>query len=274
MKLSIIVPVYNCAEYIDKCIESLLMQKGAEIEIIIVNDGSTDNLLEILQKYEDKIKLISIENGGVAKARNAGMEFASGAFLMFVDADDALAPGCVEQVIKQQILTGADIVRFGYRLVFEDGTTVLPDNRFAEKELIVKKDFQHKIYQNYIKGIKLNSVCMTLFRKDMISGLRFRTDMRTVEDAFFSMHAYTRAQKFLILPETYYLYYQSNKGLTGNSLSVLEKYRCNFILSSEMLRLLPLWNMSSPIWHIRAAFRPVLLTFNKLKRLKNGRNHS
>jgi len=73
MKLSIIVPVYNCAEYIDKCIESLLMQKGAEIEIIIVNDGSTDNLLEILQKYEDKIKLISIENGGVAKARNAGV---------------------------------------------------------------------------------------------------------------------------------------------------------------------------------------------------------
>ena len=227
-----------------------------------------------LQKYGDKIKLVSIENGGVAQARNIGMKAANGEFLMFVDADDALEPECIEHVINRQILTGADIVRFGYRLVFEDGSAALPVNSFFEEELIVKKEFKQKIYRNYINGMKLNSVCMTLFRKDILSGLQFRTDMPTAEDAVFSMLAYSRAQKVLILPDTYYLYYQSNKGLTGNSLNIFEKYRCNLILSGEICRLLPLWKMNSPIWYVRAAFRPVLLTFDKLKRIKSNRNHS
>ena len=91
--LSIIVPAYNCEKSIEKCIDSILKQTYNDIEIIIVNDGSTDRTDDIcreMAKQENRIKYIFKENGGVSSARNIGLDFANGEFIQFVDSDDYL----------------------------------------------------------------------------------------------------------------------------------------------------------------------------------------
>ena len=89
IKVSVIVPVYNCEKYLKKCLDSLVNQTLKDIEIICVNDGSTDNSGRILEEYTDsRIKIITKENGGLSSARNAGIAVAKGEYLGFVDSDD------------------------------------------------------------------------------------------------------------------------------------------------------------------------------------------
>ena len=272
--ISIIVPAYNCAGSIEKCLDSLFVQKGANLEIIVVNDGSEDNLDEVLEKYSGKIRLITTKNCGAASARNTGLENAGGDFIMFVDSDDYLHPDCIENIIKSQQRTGADIVRFGYRIVYENGSSVLPDDCFYKEEYIEKEDFKSKLYCYFINGIRLNSVCTALYKRETVSGIRFRSDMKTAEDAVFSLQAYSNAKSALIIPKAYYMYYQSGAGLTGSALSIAEKYRCNFILSAEIMRMLPKWGMASPINYIRTILRPAVITLSKIRRLRKtaGKN--
>lgn len=117
--ISVIIPCYNVAPFVDVCLNSILTQKYSDIEIICVNDGSTDGTLAVLQKYKSKdsrITVISQVNGGLSSARNTGMEHASGEWIMFVDADDWLEPDCIEDMLKN---TADDLLCFSYNRVFE-----------------------------------------------------------------------------------------------------------------------------------------------------------
>ena len=114
--VSIIVPVYNAEKYIKKCIESIINQTYKKIEVVIVDDGSKDNSVGILKKYEydDRIKLILTKNHGVSTARNVAIEKCNGNFIMFADADDWLEPNAVEVLLNVAISTSAEIVQAGY----------------------------------------------------------------------------------------------------------------------------------------------------------------
>jgi len=101
MKASIIIPVYNAEKYLEECIESALNQTYPDIEIIAVNDGSTDNSPSILQKYKEKIKIITKENGGAASAMNAGIKQATGEWIKRLDADDILYSNAIEELIAE-----------------------------------------------------------------------------------------------------------------------------------------------------------------------------
>ena len=101
MKVSVIIPVYNAEKYLKECINSVLNQTYQEIEIIAVNDGSTDNSLKILEKYSDKIKIILKSNGGTASAFNLAIENMEGEWFKWLSADDVLYPNAVEELIKE-----------------------------------------------------------------------------------------------------------------------------------------------------------------------------
>ncbi len=101
MKVSIVIPVFNAEKYISECIESALNQTYKNIEIIAVDDGSTDKSLELLHRYENKIKVISKENGGTATALNAGIKTIRGEWFKWLSDDDVLYPNCVEELIKE-----------------------------------------------------------------------------------------------------------------------------------------------------------------------------
>lgn len=99
MKISIVIPVYNGEKYLRECIESSLNQTYKDIEIIAVNDGSTDRSLEILNEYSDKIKIITKENGGTASALNAGIAIMQGEWFKWLSADDVLYPNAIEELV-------------------------------------------------------------------------------------------------------------------------------------------------------------------------------
>lgn len=266
MKISVIVPAYNCQSTIKRCIDSILNQTGAEIEVVCVNDGSRDNTREILEGYSDRIVLINIENGGVANARNVALSAASGDYIMFCDSDDEVLPGCIEMVSKKLQQTDADIIRFEY-LISKNNERSKPLHYAKEEAFIEKKDFPKKVYPEFIKGIFLNSLWNHCFRKELLEGLSFPKDMKTAEDAFFCLNVYSRAKTVLFLTEEYYLYVQSDGSLTAKGLAVREKYRCNFMLSKEILRHLPDWGMNTLYWRTRTRLRPFFLTIDKIRRI-------
>ena len=116
-KVSIIVPIYNAEEYLPKCIDSLINQTYQNIEIILLNDGSTDNTQNIIASYKDKrIIAINKKNTGIADTRNEGIKKSTGEYIMFVDSDDYLELNSIELLIKKLEKDKSDIVMFNYYL--------------------------------------------------------------------------------------------------------------------------------------------------------------
>lgn len=112
MKVSIIIPIYNSEKYLKRCIDSVISQTYKNLEIILVNDGSTDNSVNICNEYvkqDSRIKLISKENGGLSSARNKGLEYVTGDYVFYLDSDDYLSKKCIETLVKYIIKYDADI---------------------------------------------------------------------------------------------------------------------------------------------------------------------
>ena len=193
MKISIIIPAYNCEKFIARCLDSLFCQSGAELDIIVVNDGSSDGTLDILNSYLPRITVKTIKNSGSSCARNEGLKFASGDFIMFLDADDYLSQDAIQTLVNVYEKTKADVIKFRYALVFPNGRTTIEPNQFDEYEIIEKKDFNKRIYPYFIKGIRLNSVCTVMCRAELLKGCEFCRDMKVCEDGVFALETYTRA---------------------------------------------------------------------------------
>jgi glycosyltransferase involved in cell wall biosynthesis len=259
-KVSVIVPVYNAEKYIEKCISSVLNQNYKNIELILVNDGSTDNSLELMKKYNAII--IDKKNGGVSSARNEGLNRATGDFIMFLDSDDFLDEACILDIIKKP----ADIVRFKICYEYLDGQTRIEEDDFCDCSYIEKKDFKNEIYKKMLTGIKMNSICRTLYKKDVVKNIRLEENLKTAEDLLFNIEAFSNANSFLYIARAYYHYNQTNLGITGNGISILTKYKCNFFISSVLLKKLKAWGMNSFKYMLLAILRPIVITFSKMKR--------
>lgn len=171
--VSIIVPVYNISEYLPACVESLRKQTCPDIEIILVDDGSTDGSSELCDTYahEDyRIRVVHKKNGGLSSARNAGLDAASGAWVLFVDGDDYLAHNAVEQLLNvAQKHEDADFVQFLYQ---ETDGSWQPEEQVLDQ--VVLTDVQDFFRQLYNLGGVAASACTKLFRKDLFDSLRFK----------------------------------------------------------------------------------------------------
>lgn len=268
-ELSIIVAAYNAGKYLDKCLSSCLAQKDflSVCEIIVINDGSTDETESVLEKYRNNIRIINLEknSGSVARVRNIGLDAAKGEYITFLDADDRYENGAFKFIFDGISRYNPDIIRFGYTIVYPDGTRKMPYRKIERSEFVEKKDFAKKIYPKFIKGIELNSV-WAVFRRETIKNIKFCEKFRTAEDAAFSIEAYTNAENVLFIAEPVYCYYRVPGSLTGSGTGILKKYKYNFMISAKILRYLKKWNLNTVKWRFLAAVRPVRLTFDKLKR--------
>lgn len=136
-KISIIIPVYNVEEYLEKCLESIINQNFDKVEIIIVDDGSTDKSLQIAKeyqkKYPEKTRVISQENKGQGGARNTGIKNATGKYLLFVDSDDTIKSGMLETLYTEMEKSNADIVLFGFEYVDEKGKVIRQRTEFNDE---------------------------------------------------------------------------------------------------------------------------------------------
>ena len=168
-KVSLIVPVYNVEDYLRKCVDSIIGQTLRDIEIILVDDGSTDNSGKICDEYaerDDRIRVIHKTNGGLSDARNAGIDVATSPFVMFIDSDDWVEPGYCELPYNEAIKNNADLVLFAYRIIREDGTA---DN---------KETGMHEGLLNKIEAYDFNvnfaqAAWLGLYRKQLFDNIQF-----------------------------------------------------------------------------------------------------
>lgn len=192
--VSVIVPVYNCEPYLNRCIKSIISQSFKDIEIIMVDDGSTDESLLKCKKYakrDDRLIVLHQENQGVSSARNKGIEQSSGRYICFVDGDDSIDEGYIEELVARQQEKPEYIVRQGYRTVF--GRDVF----FKSEPLRIKKgDLLEAISDGKTNG----SSCGYLFESETIksNGIKFNVSLEFLEDNAFVIEYLQKSSKTII----------------------------------------------------------------------------
>lgn len=205
-----LVPVYNAEKYLQKCLDSILEQTYKNLEIIIINDGSTDNSGQICQEYEkqdDRIIYIEKENSGVSDTRNAGMNRMTGPYVTFVDSDDWLEPNYVKFLYEKLIEHQADIVVGNYTS-FNESNSVFYFHTSA--------DYYEKVYDNksvipclYDAKELLKSALIVpwgkIYKKEIIANFRFPID-RIGEDALFNLKALLDSKKVVYVNKSAYIY--------------------------------------------------------------------
>ena len=212
-KITVIVPVYNTENYIEKCINSITGQTYKELEIIVVNDGSTDNSLKILEKLQSKdnrIKIINQENKGVSAARNKGLDNATGEYIAFVDSDDYLDKNMYEKLVSYMEEANADLV--SARAFIIDRANKPGENDY--NNYIDTFTSQEQILKAYADAFLTIAVWDKLFTKKAIGNTRFDSTV-FCEDAKFVLDVCENTKKVLCTSER--LYYHLKR--TGNSLT-------------------------------------------------------
>jgi len=203
-KVSIIVPVYNTENYIEKCLISIVNQTLEDIEIIVVNDGSTDNseniINEFIEKYPYKIKYYKKQNGGLSDARNYGLSYANGEYIGFVDSDDYIEISMYEKMYNLAKKEEADIVECDFEWVYPDKTKVDTGIEYKTNEDL----FVHSRVM----------ACNKIIKKDIINDITFPKGLR-YEDVEFFYKLIPNVNKISVLKEPLYYYIQRESSISN-----------------------------------------------------------
>ena len=214
---SIIVPVYNSEKYLEVCIESIINQTYEEFELILVNDGSTDESPYICDKYnssDDRIRVIHKKNGGVSSARNVGIDESKGQYLIFVDSDD---------YIEKNLLKEMNIALNKYEIESIVHTINLQKNNYkkdqkkSENRYIIHNDEIASYMPEFIKKRYINSPCNKLYSKSLIekNNIRFNEKISIGEDALFNYYYFENLKEYIVIDEVLYYYRDNNSSLTN-----------------------------------------------------------
>ena len=207
--VSIIVPAYNSEKTIQRCINSLLSQSYANIEVIIIDDGSTDNTCRICDNYTSNCNIVIVhkENEGVSAARNDGIEVARGEYLVFVDSDDEVGIDYIKQLMDWKEY---DYVTSGFKQQLSDGTW--KQYVFVEEEVEQVEIREHP--RKYVGKYYFGSPWAKLYKRDLINKFNVRFDVKISkgEDTLFNMDYLEHIRNMKIVPycEYYYYYYKNS----------------------------------------------------------------
>lgn len=239
MLLSIIIPAYNVEQYLSKCLESLIRQEYINVEIIVINDGSTDRTQEIIDlytEYDKRVKSIVITNSGAATARNLGIENANGAYLTFVDADDWVEPFIYKDMIAVAEKTSADMVACNYINVNNDSSSApilkMPLENIDINEIGLSH-FLNRYFIPYGLGCELwNKV----YKKELIDKNAVRIEPNSevyAEDMLFNLYLLFHMKKVGVVNLPHYnhvvrdgsITHSPKPKLTEQFIKLIEKYR-------------------------------------------------
>jgi glycosyltransferase involved in cell wall biosynthesis len=205
-KVSIVIPCYNQAEYVSDAIESAINQTYEDIEVIVVNDGSTDNSREIIRKYHGII-LIDQENKGLSAARNVGIAEASGKYIVTLDADDKIVPSYIEKTIGKSDIVSSWTQEFGF------------------SKRLWMNSFINPVYENF--KIRNQISCCAIFRKEIWEKLNgYDEQMRDgFEDWDFWLRATKENYKVLVIPAPLFLYRKRGVSMVNHALKHQEQIK-------------------------------------------------
>lgn len=230
--VSVIVPVYNSETTINRCIDSVLRQSYKNIELIIINDGSSDNSLELINQYTDnRIKLINQVNSGVSIARNNGIKSALGDFLVFLDSDDEIVENCIEKLLNKILNSNLDMVVCGYNLYDID---LIMSKKSSNDELkFTKEQLKLELEKNSTFSLFAIPWCK-IFKKDIImnNDILFDSSLSLGEDSCFVLDYLKHCKMVKIIPDCLYNIYQNDLSLSKkdrrdiweNQIIIYQKY--------------------------------------------------
>lgn len=213
-RISVVVPVYNAGKYLARCLDSICEQTYQNLEIILVDDGSTDHSLELekqYQQHDNRIRVIAQKNSGPAVARNTGLDAVSGKYVVFIDSDDYVTTEYIERLYRLQQEYQADIA------------CCLMQKTFAEDRVYQEKDSNPtiKMYSGeealqrllYRKNDMYASSCLKLYKTELLQGIRFPTKDIYAEDMSVVYRALAKSRSVVVMQEAMYYYFQR-----GNSI--------------------------------------------------------
>lgn len=233
--VSIVIAAYNIENYISRCIKSVVNQTYKNIEIIIVNDGSSDNTLNIIMSYaadDNRIKIINQENKGLIEARKSGYKYVRGEFLLFIDGDDWIEDNTVEVLFQYAKEKAADIVQ--YKCIFEY------DN--GEKVLDWDKNIGEFLEYEYLKQCFLGNIHHNIWSQFIRKGfieenrVKFPKDISYGEDLALTISLAINEPKVIVIDKYLYHYYQRSTSLSNDiSKSILDIGKATEFIKSELI---------------------------------------
>lgn len=215
--ISVIMPVYNSEKYVTKAIDSILNQTYKEFELILVNDGSTDNSLEVCNKFREldsRVKVITKENGGLCSARNVGLDNAVGEYVAFIDNDDEFVQNYLEVAVSTLEKYGADIFRCNRKRIqiYDDGSTktdVSGVPEYKEFPYVVNSNEFFSDYYQIKKSGAMYGIWNGVYRIGLFKDIRFNTSIKCGgEDWLLNLQLYNKAKKVVFVNDPLYIYYR------------------------------------------------------------------
>ncbi|MCB5288406.1 MAG: glycosyltransferase [Candidatus Cloacimonetes bacterium] len=229
-KVSVVIPVYNTAPFLHRCLDSMIRQSLQDVEIICVDDGSTDDSIDILRKYEIKdsrIKVIPLSsNEGVSLARNVGIDNATGSYIAFADSDDYVDDFFYEKLYKKAVISGADVVKGNIKIVDQltGAITISVENeKIRENKIHFSVNFTTAIYKrNFLSNHDLRFIPRCLYGEDRLfaaSCAVYANDVDTVDDIFYYYYRgnANSADTNFLTKEKVFSYLSGIKWLLGNT---------------------------------------------------------
>lgn len=210
--VSVIIPIYNAEEHLERCLVSVMNQSYANLEIVLVDDGSTDSSFSICTDYskiDKRIKVIHKENEGAAAARNTGLDNLEGEYITFVDSDDLIGKNMIEKLYDGAIRNGCDISACGFWTCYENSIIDFNKKNQNITETVFNESETLNIF-GWSEKVASNSVWGKLFKKEIFENVRFPA-IRTAEDLFVAFKLYHNARKIYVTDEQLY-YYIIRKG--------------------------------------------------------------
>ena len=216
--ISIIIPIYNVQNLLNRCVESVVCQTYSDLEIILVDDGSPDScpyMCDEWAKRDSRIKVIHKKNGGLSDARNEGMRIATGEFIGFIDSDDWIAPEMYAQLHNAIITDNSDIAACGVKMVWEDNS----QSRMLTKQskCILNKGEAQLALLN--ESVLKQPVWYKLYRKSIIENIFFEKG-KYHEDVFWSFQAIGNASCVSVISYVGYYYWQHSESIMGEKYSL------------------------------------------------------
>lgn len=230
--ISVIVPVYNVEKYLKKCVDSIVNQTYKNLEIILVDDGATDNsgkICDELVELDNRIKVYHKKNGGLSDARNYGVERATGDYIGFVDSDDYIDAEMYEKLYEAIKKENVDVAECNLKIVYPEKTDLFTDQKYYQ--ICNKQEY----LEEYLKIEKIfGSACVRLTKVDIAKKLKFPVG-KLYEDTYYAYDLIGIVDKYVIVDNPYYNYLMRENSITNakfnprifDLIEIVEKFHTN-----------------------------------------------
>jgi glycosyltransferase involved in cell wall biosynthesis len=276
--ISVIIPVYNVEKYLPECIESVLNQGKLRQEVILVNDGSTDQSGTIADQYarqDSRIKVVHKENGGASSARNVGLELAQGAYIAFVDSDDWVKESALSELYCEAVRYQADVVMGNVWLCFQDGGVDKPfkrvTNEILNNVLSGKEGFSWLVKTRFYLPLQVKYI----YRRKFLKKIQAQFEEGIIhEDELWTPVVLYHAERMVITGIDFY-YYRQNRESVMHTTSLIRRLNSLFQVISRLIEFADRFDFSGEDsvfrnWLYVNIFRIYSTTFNLVSSIKNS----